>query len=739
MDKKLLLIVMLILLAAFPSVANAQQGVHHSGLLPLAGNSKLQGTGLPPAQYDEQLGESFTQDFTSIGFNVTAIPQTDSYGYGPAYLVNGLSNTGYWYQVGLSYDWPYSNGGYSPGFSMDYEVFDPSGNSIFPASGGGSASFSGPVNPGDKVYINLYFSSNGQVVMTAVDQNTGAYASETYSAEGATYFVGQSSSYSNSNGFFTGLMTEWYHVSPYYGSEKQVTYSENGFQFTSAWLWADEWDTNTSQTLFSSSTQGPVSLTYNLYPFSTNGAIEYASSSAFITGPIKLSLVSFSFKPETTDFSLPVGIEFSSQLSGGVPPYTYFIYVDGKTIANFTTPQISSSYSLSINNLSVGQHEFYVMVADFAGNTNASPSYTITINPDPTVTLVAKQGTYDLGQAFNVSSVASGGTQPYSMTYYVNGTPVGGNIPAPKRPGAYSVYVQLVDAAGYTVYSRPLYLIVNPDPSISLSSNSSAYDAGQYLGIRANDANGTPPYFVVYYINNSPTENPVSELNSPGVYQIYASLTDSLGYRVNSSAIAVHVNPDPSITISAQKFVYDKGQNVSVSTSVTGGTPPYAITYLLNNSEVKGTAIELSHPGFYLAGAELSDAAGYTVKSNILKFTVNPDPSVSWSYATGSNSIFYSNNIVNINALISNGTAPYTYTWYLNGKHVASTSTPSYTYHLTKMGLNDLNLAITDSAGYTVGRFISINYSYNYANMAIIAIAAAVIILVLILRKQMHH
>jgi hypothetical protein len=76
--------------------------------------------------YNEQLGISFTQNFTSLAYTVTAVEQSGTDGYGPAYLLNGLSNTGYWYQVGLSYNWsPLSFGGLpSVGFKFVYEVFE---------------------------------------------------------------------------------------------------------------------------------------------------------------------------------------------------------------------------------------------------------------------------------------------------------------------------------------------------------------------------------------------------------------------------------------------------------------------------------------------------------------------------------------------------------------------------------------------------------------------------------------
>lgn len=112
-----------------------QTPVHqHAGML-LPKNQSFSGSDSSGLNYDEQISETFTQSFTSMAYNVTAVDQVDSDGYGPSYLLNGLSNMGYWYQVGLSYDWPEHSGISSmawPGFSFSYEVFDPAGKSIFP-------------------------------------------------------------------------------------------------------------------------------------------------------------------------------------------------------------------------------------------------------------------------------------------------------------------------------------------------------------------------------------------------------------------------------------------------------------------------------------------------------------------------------------------------------------------------------------------------------------------------------
>ena len=319
--------------------------------------------------YDEQLGLTFTQNFYSMLYNVTAVEQSDpTSGAGPAYLLQGLSDSGYWYQVSLLYNWPYINGGYNPGFHVGYEVFDPSGSSIYPANGGtGFLTFSGPVNPGDSVILNLYFGTSGQVVMLVQDQNTGAAASTTYSDEGATFFAGSPASTSNVNGFFTGLMTEWYHPSPYYGDELRVVYSSS-YALSSAWMWIDEYSPPCcSNSLFYSRTTGPVSYTdpYALHEFSSNGAHEYSNAYTFITG--SLSLVS-----ETLSYTIEGG-------GSGYSPPTLHYYQNGAPLAsnltNAPTPYLmdpGSQWGVSDTLQGSGASERWATPQSVAGVVNAS-------------------------------------------------------------------------------------------------------------------------------------------------------------------------------------------------------------------------------------------------------------------------------------------------------------------------------------------------------------------------------
>jgi hypothetical protein len=315
---------------------------------------QFKGHGPPSSSlvYDEQIGLTFTQSFTSMEYNVTAVEQTDpTLGDGPAYLLNGVSNTGYWYQVGLSWNWsPGENPG--TGFAMSYEVFDGSGNSIFPTNGqGGLDSFSGPVNAGDVILLNLYFSSSSKnVVMLAEDTNTGAVATEVYPKMGATYFVGLPNSLANPNGFFTGLMTEWYHGTQYFNNEAEVIYSDYTHALPSAWMWMDEFNAQTFQEVFSANTSAPVSYSdpNKLQEFAFNGTTEYSDAYEFITGSLTNST-----QPTSSEISLTLSFALERGGTAYSPPtLTYFSNGVLSTAALTASPtiyeaDIGTSWSVS--------------------------------------------------------------------------------------------------------------------------------------------------------------------------------------------------------------------------------------------------------------------------------------------------------------------------------------------------------------------------------------------------------
>jgi hypothetical protein len=101
----------------------------YPSLCPKSGYTPTQGK----ASYDQQVLLVFAQDFSSLSYNVTARRRRIRMVSVRPYLVNGHSDSGYWYQVGLPYNWPLASGtSYDAGFHFTWEVFQPNGTTTNP-------------------------------------------------------------------------------------------------------------------------------------------------------------------------------------------------------------------------------------------------------------------------------------------------------------------------------------------------------------------------------------------------------------------------------------------------------------------------------------------------------------------------------------------------------------------------------------------------------------------------------
>ena len=241
----------------------------------------VQGSSPLTSYYDEQLGVTLRENFTALSINVTAVRQCAIEGDGPAYLLNGLSDRGYWYQVGLASNWGTPGQPWLPGFVALYAVFAPNGTEVFPRSGN-VVWKSMPVNQGDIVSLRLYV-SGGNVVMQVLDPARGASNSTSYTAAGATRFVG---SPNGNSGFFTGPMTEEYHASPYYGDGRTVNYAWYGMSPSSGWNWIGEFNTTTNKWLFYDRSLANYTGRPQLQYLRSNGTVVASNSQTFVSGSL---------------------------------------------------------------------------------------------------------------------------------------------------------------------------------------------------------------------------------------------------------------------------------------------------------------------------------------------------------------------------------------------------------------------------------------------------------------------
>ena len=215
------------------------------------------------APYDDQVVMNFGGSYTSLAFNVTAVQYTDNYGYGPGYLLNGLSDKHYWYQIGIAYDWPSGTSPF-PGFEFLFQEWNSSNIRIHQES---IRAYTGSyVREGDGILLKINFSGN-TIETYAKDWSTNSSILLSYPAMNATQFVPYLGIKNTS--FTTGLMAEWYHVNPYQCSRPSNIFVSQTNEVTNSSISIDEWN-YTGLPLKDWSTFNATLLFENWTPYSGN-------------------------------------------------------------------------------------------------------------------------------------------------------------------------------------------------------------------------------------------------------------------------------------------------------------------------------------------------------------------------------------------------------------------------------------------------------------------------------------
>lgn len=256
--------------------------------------------------FDQQMGVTFGQNSSSLDYNVTAVAQADSDGYGPAYLLNGLvlASAGYfWYQVGLSYNWPgiecQTGGQYGTsvvcnmfvyaGFSISYEIWSP--NALYDFNG--ITHFGS--NPNDTVSLSMSI-INGTISLGARDiQNNATWSSngiscpaiytrsDCLSSHGSPVFLGLSQA-ANAYGYFTGLMTEGYHVDSTPISTDSL-YASSSSHYASV-MWADVFNIADGAVVLANTTNVTQTALDRLNVLAFANLTQYSNTNLFVTGSL---------------------------------------------------------------------------------------------------------------------------------------------------------------------------------------------------------------------------------------------------------------------------------------------------------------------------------------------------------------------------------------------------------------------------------------------------------------------
>ncbi|MBI5383810.1 MAG: metallophosphoesterase [Verrucomicrobia bacterium] len=220
-------------------------------------------------------------------------------------------------------------------------------------------------------------------------------------------------------------------------------------------------------------------------------------------------------------------------------------------------------------------------------------------------------------------------------------------------------------------------------------------------------ANGTAPYTVQYFTNSgvgnttfelagssgtAPYEVSLGSL-AAGTYNIYAVATDSAGTPVSTNSLTnTFFVADPiafTLTAPANDAIFDNTTSVEGTATVSGGTPPYAVQFYLDN--VTNGAPVMTAPysrdfgplfvGDHTVRAAITDANGWVSNSAVstihitgpLAVTLTPTNGTSYNYGQQ----------VTLAAVPGGGTAPYLVSFLsVDGGVFAAVGDASFTTNL---------------------------------------------------------
>jgi hypothetical protein len=464
--------------------------------------------------------------------------------------------------------------------------------------------------------------------------------------------------------------------------------------------------------LDSSPVGGATGSTWTYTPHSSGAHTAYCAVEDSATTPYSIesnkasvsvnSELSISISPTSATLDVPQSQLFNSSVLGGTSPYSYQWYLKGASVSGATNP------TWTFTPASAGSYTVYVNVTDATSAIATSSTATVKVNGQLSTSILPGSATLDANQSQNFTSIVSGGTSPYSYQWYFNGSLVNGATNAswtftPLSAGTYQVYLIITDSLSVQATSAASTVTVNPLPSATISPSSVVIDTGQFVYFMSSAEGGTPPFTYQWYLNGSLVDGATGASwftpLSTGTYQVYLIVTDSLGAQTASPTSTVTVNPLPSVTINPAYATLDLGQSETFTSNPANGTSPYSYQWYLNGTPVSGatnqtwtfTPISTGPCQIHLV---ITDNVSTAATSNTVNVNVNPAPSVS---ITPTSALIDADQSQNFTCIVSGGTSPFTYQWYLNGTLVSGATNPTWTFTPTIAGSYTIYVNITDS------------------------------------------
>jgi|GEM_PF-2735946 len=330
----------------------------------------------------------------------------------------------------------------------------------------------------------------------------------------------------------------------------------------------------------------------------------------------------------------------------------------------------------------------------------------ITINPLPTASIVGANAVCLNAPSPNITFTGAGGTAPYTFTYNINGganqtiSTISGNsvtIAAPTNVAGTFVYnlISIQESSStncFQLQSGNVIITVNPLPTANIAGANAVCLNAPSPNITFTGAGGTAPYTFTYNINGGANQTITTTSGNSVTLAAPTNVAGTFTYtlisvqdasstacsQLQSGNVIITVNPLPTANIAGANAVCLNAPSPIITFTGAGGTAQYTFTYNINGganqtiTTTSGNSVTIAAPTnvagtftYTLIGVQ--DASSTTcsqLQSGNVIITVNPLPTAN---IAGANAVCLNAPSPNITFTGAGGTAPYTFTYNING------------------------------------------------------------------------
>ena len=494
--------------------------------------------------------------------------------------------------------------------------------------------------------------SNGSTTEDIGNLSAGTYVVSITDANGCTF--SQSGTITQPGGALSSSASTTQNVSCFAGGNGAIDLTVNGGTVPYTYNWSNA---ATSEDISNLSAG-----TYTVSITDANGC------TAVQTGAISQPLDSLSSNTIVTgNISCFSGNNGSIDLtvSGGTMPYSY-VWNTGATTED-------------IINLSAGTYSVSIIDANGC-TTNSIAIITQPAGALATNVSINQQVSCYAGSNGSIDLTVTGGTLPYTFTWSNGSTTEDiSNLSA----GIYTVMVNDSNGCNASVIATITQPAAALNASANITQNINCY-AGNNGSIDLTSADGTVPYSYIW--SNGLTTEDISGLTS-GTYTV--TVTDANGCTTTTSATISQptgaLNAGLNVTQNVSCYT---GTNGSIDLTASDGTAPYAFNW--SNG---ATTEDINNLAAGTYTVTVTDANGCTTTAS--STVTQPSASLSASTNVTQNVSCHSGNNGAVNLTVTNGTAPYSYSWNNGSTSEDISNLVSGTYTVTVTDANGCTTVVS--------------------------------------------